>query len=158
VADPRQTGVLDTALINAHEQHHRDLINNTVYGYVLRRLRELDTAPPSIESRRNRLVTSLAAKIWTCAEGSATAMESLMAVTPGSGTTLAALEASLTPDYSEALAIFQPIREYAIPFPPPFDMLARLSPERRGRMCRRLVHLPRTESTRGVLGARGSDR
>ena len=125
VADPRQTGVLDTALINAHEQHHRDLVNNTVYGYVLRRLRELETAPPPVKSRRDRLFTSLTSKIWTCAEGSATAMESLIAVTPGAGTTMAALQTSLTPDYSEALAVFQPIREYAIPFPPPFDMLAR---------------------------------
>jgi hypothetical protein len=125
VADPRQTGAFDTALINTHEQSHNDLITNTAYGYVLHRLYELDVPPGPTKRRRDRLRASLSAKLWTCAEGSATAAEWIAASSPLSGTTTAALAKGLTPDYQQALAQFQPICDYAVPFPPPFDFLAR---------------------------------
>lgn len=123
--DPRQTGVLDTSLIHAHEQMHVDLINNTVFGYVLRRLRELEIVPQPLKNRRDRLFSSLSGKIWTCAEGSATATEANIVKSPRASTTAAALQASLTPEYREALAVFQPVCDYVVPFPEPLGLLAR---------------------------------
>jgi hypothetical protein len=125
--DPRQTGPVDTSLISAHEQMHADLINNTAYGYVLRRLRELAIAPPPLKARRDRLFANLSAKIWTCAEGSATATEALVVQSPRALTTAPQLVASLTPDYRAALAVFQPLCDYAVPFPEPLNLVVRNS-------------------------------
>jgi hypothetical protein len=123
--DPRATGITDTSLINAHEQTHVDLINNTLYGYVLSRLRDLSVVSEPLKIRSDRLIHTLPANIWMCAEGAATATEANIVKSPRAATTPEALLASLTPDYREALGYFQCVVDYAIPFPPPVDLMAR---------------------------------
>ena len=101
------------------------LRSTTIYGYVLRRLRELQLAPDPIKRQSERLITSLGAKIWTCAEGSATAIEAVTVKSTRSSTTFEAFRESLTSDYLEALAVYKPLCDYSIPFPEPLDIMAR---------------------------------
>jgi hypothetical protein len=66
VLDPRGSGRAATDLTNVHEQTHRDLVNNTLYGYVLRRLRDLQQLQEQNHTKIahvDRLIANLSGKV-----------------------------------------------------------------------------------------------
>ncbi len=125
VFDPRSSGSKETDLTNVHEQTHRDLINDTVYGYVLARLHELHQSSFKHPNDLEQLIKSLSSKMFLCAEGSATAMELVTLQHRKSGGDVPAFMAALPPDYLEAVTVFQPLTDYTLPFPDLFLLLAK---------------------------------
>jgi hypothetical protein len=129
VLDPRGSGRAATDLTNVHEQTHRDLVNNTLYGYVLRRLRDLQQLQEQNHTKIahvDRLIANLSGKVFLCAEGSATAMEMLVAGNRAEGEADALL-AALPPDYQTATTLYLKLVKTHLPFPPAVDFLLRAS-------------------------------
>lgn len=126
VVDPRSSNTPDTALTNTHEQSHRDLINNTVYGYTLRRLRDLqefrkeNPQVPDID----HLLDNLSGRAFQCAEGAATAMEILASDQRPAANRQAIID-GLPSDYKAALFLFLPIALIVLPFPGPIQFFLR---------------------------------
>ncbi len=108
VVDPRQSGMPDTSLANVHEQSHRDLVNNTLYGYALPTLREIRAAGHKGPADIGGLLVTLSGRIWYCAEGSATAMELIALRNRETESDIPAFLAALPADYREALSLFRP--------------------------------------------------
>jgi hypothetical protein len=111
IIDPRSTGHAATDLTDAHEQTHKALFDNTVYGYVLRRLHELSDQGAQAPGDLNRLMTQLGKGLFLCAEGSATAAELLHCQMTRPEIEVIQLMQSLPDQYLAAVAPFIPFSD-----------------------------------------------
>ena len=112
VIDPLQSGSKDTDLTNVHEQSHRDLINNTLYGYAIVRLLHLShLSGLDKKSRREfkQAFKTLSERLFLCAEGLAVALEIFIAKHTDGGVRLNRLLARLPTEYKEALDQYRPL-------------------------------------------------
>ncbi|MCI0563666.1 MAG: hypothetical protein MN733_34770 [Nitrososphaera sp.] len=107
VIDPRLSLNHDTGLTSVHENAHRALINNTLYGFLLVRLYELGTSK-MLSQPYAELFTEhfdkLSGNIHDCAEGSATVHELLIA--SSSDTQLIDIISHLPAEYVQACLPF----------------------------------------------------
>lgn len=95
--------------IAVHELNHRDLIHNTIYGYLLWRSAYLLREPSLPKTKRESLEKNfsvLAGRITVCAEGLATLVELLYSWIADGRATVSSTIGSLPPFYKEAFSHF----------------------------------------------------
>jgi hypothetical protein len=118
IIDPRASGNRDTDLTNVHEQTHKGLFDNTVYGYVLRRLQELADLGAQTPKDLSLLLPSLGKRLFLCAEGSATATELMHCHTTRPLIETVRRTQLLPDEYAVALKPFVPFLDVSSEEPP----------------------------------------
>ena len=120
IVDPRTTGNPDPSLTLLHEQAHRDLFSNTLYGCAVNRLWGLSQLTEAADRDPGGRVKTLVHRAWQCIEGSATALEYSVMSTRGR-TDTDAFTAELPDDYRKALRRFAPVLDLRLRGSSPVD-------------------------------------
>jgi hypothetical protein len=117
IIDPIELNHFDAELTDVHEQCHRDLMNATIYGFVLNRLAEMKKKKLASEHNPEGVLNLLSSRMWRCAEGSATAIEVQTAHDNFSAELAQQLIQRLPPDYYLAWSVFRPIADKDLHWP-----------------------------------------